>query len=307
MEGVIGRALSRFGAIDGVFHAAGVPDVGLTQMKTLEEVAKVLAPKVKGTLVLEQVLQNAGVMPDFMVLFSSIVTATGGGPGQIAYCAANAFLDSYAHSRIGNDPFTVAIDWSEWQWNSWEDCLSAFGDKIRAMLADARRRYGISFEEGNSALDRILSHDFCQVLVSTRDLTKILDAGRQFTLARIVDAQDESARSARHRRPPLMTPYVQPASKMDQRVAAIWESIMSIDRIGVRDNFFELGGHSLAAVRLVTQLREAFHINLPVSAVLANPTIEDLAVVIEAAAIEKIERMTDEEASLYLRELSREV
>jgi hypothetical protein len=48
------------------------------------------------------------------VLFSSITSATGGGPGQVDHCAANAFLDA----RTRHHQPAIAISWGEWQWDA---------------------------------------------------------------------------------------------------------------------------------------------------------------------------------------------
>nr|WP_234018393.1 KR domain-containing protein [Streptomyces sp. FXJ7.023] len=98
-------AVDRFGALHGVVHAAGLPGIGLMQFKTTADMRKVMAPKIGGTLALESALD--GVPLDFLVLFSSITSATGGGPGQVDYSAANAFLDSCAdaaRARGGRPP-----------------------------------------------------------------------------------------------------------------------------------------------------------------------------------------------------------
>ena len=83
MRVVIQQAIATFGTIHGVLHAAGVPASGLMQLKTPEMAASVLAPKVVGTLVLERVLQDIPL--DFLVLFSSMSSITGGGPGQVDF------------------------------------------------------------------------------------------------------------------------------------------------------------------------------------------------------------------------------
>ncbi len=111
MRRVVAKARERFGAIHGVFHAAGVIQDELIAQKEQAVVERVMAPKVQGTLVLEEVL---GAEPtDFMVLFSS-TSAVLGPPGQVDYAAANAFLDALAHRRSAAGKPTTALQWGAW-------------------------------------------------------------------------------------------------------------------------------------------------------------------------------------------------
>lgn len=109
MQSVVSLTMKTFGKIDGVLHAAGVLEDGPLMLKTPESAARVLAPKVLGTLVLEEALRDVPVR-DF-VLFSSI-SSIDPPAGQIDYAAANAFLDAFALSRQG--PFRV-INWGAWR------------------------------------------------------------------------------------------------------------------------------------------------------------------------------------------------
>ena len=102
-------ARQRFGDILGVFHAAGLIEDGPLQIKSRESAARVLAPKIQGTLVLQQAL--AGSKLDFLILFSSISSFLPPA-GQVDYAAANAFLDAFALSQPGQ-PVT-AVNWSLW-------------------------------------------------------------------------------------------------------------------------------------------------------------------------------------------------
>ena len=110
MKRAIERALERFGSIDGVIHAAGVIDDGPMQIKTRESAARVLEPKVQGTLVLSDVVRDIPL--DFFALFSS-VSSLAPPAGQVDYAAANAFLDAFALSR--RDAPIVAINWGPWR------------------------------------------------------------------------------------------------------------------------------------------------------------------------------------------------
>ena len=109
MRAAIERARKQFGKIDGVFHAAGVLDDGPALTKTADAAMRVLDPKVRGTLVLEEALGGAEL--SFFALFSSI-SSVASPAGQVDYAAANAFLDAFAESRKG--PVTV-INWDAWR------------------------------------------------------------------------------------------------------------------------------------------------------------------------------------------------
>ena len=109
MRGIVAEAKRRYGKIDGVFHAAGVLDDGPLMLKTAERTERVLDPKVRGTLVLEEVLRDEPL--SCFVLFSSI-SSIFPPAGQVDYAAANAFLDAFALSR--KKPVTV-INWGVWR------------------------------------------------------------------------------------------------------------------------------------------------------------------------------------------------
>jgi acyl transferase domain-containing protein/NAD(P)-dependent dehydrogenase (short-subunit alcohol dehydrogenase family) len=116
------RAMEAFGKVDALFHSAGILDDGLALFKEVEATSRVLAPKVRGTVLLDQVFRGAAA-PRVAVLFSS-VSAEAGLPGQIDYTAANAFLDAWARSRnpggkgSGVDASTptrwISVGWSAW-------------------------------------------------------------------------------------------------------------------------------------------------------------------------------------------------
>ncbi|WP_433527968.1 SDR family oxidoreductase [Micromonospora sp. CA-263727] len=99
---------ARFGALSGVVHAAGLPASGLLAGTSRADADAVLAAKTRGTLVLDAVCGRDSL--DFFLLCSSR-TAILGGPGQLDYCAANAFLDTFAAGRDG----VTAVAWDTWR------------------------------------------------------------------------------------------------------------------------------------------------------------------------------------------------
>lgn len=110
MTTAVSQARKQFGTIHGVIHAAGVLNDNLIQLKTADESDKVLNPKIRGTLLLDELLQD--VKLDFFILFSSTSTILGQ-VGQVDYVGANAFLNAFAESK--QSPYTVALNWGVWQ------------------------------------------------------------------------------------------------------------------------------------------------------------------------------------------------
>lgn len=109
----LAKARQRFGAINGVFHAAGTLGDSLMALKTRDDAERVLAPKVQGTLALDAALGDTKL--DVFVLFSS-VSSIAGLAGQADYTAANAFLDAFAQERSARDgSFVVSVGWSGWR------------------------------------------------------------------------------------------------------------------------------------------------------------------------------------------------
>jgi polyketide synthase PksN len=117
VENVVSEAKSRFGEIHGIIHAAGVLRDSLIRNKTTEEMRAVFAPKVYGTLHLDDVTKNDGL--DFFVTFSSLA-AVGGNAGQCDYSFANYFMDSFASEREllrakgTRSGKTLSLNWSIW-------------------------------------------------------------------------------------------------------------------------------------------------------------------------------------------------
>ncbi len=78
--------------------------------------------------------------------------------------------------------------------------------------------------------------------------------------------------------------YEAPRTDTERALAAIYEELLGVTRVGRNDDFFALGGHSLLAVRLVSHVREHIGVTLPVRVALEAPVLSDLADRIEGHA-----------------------
>ena len=68
-----------------------------------------------------------------------------------------------------------------------------------------------------------------------------------------------------------------PATATEEVLAAIWSEVLGVERVGRRDRFFDLGGHSLLATKVLSRLRQALHVDLPVRELFDQPSLSGLA------------------------------
>ena len=274
MQRAISLTTERFGKIHGAIHAAGIAGGGIIQLKPPQTAASVLAAKVKGTLVLDTLFR--AVQLDFLVLCSALSSVSILGRfGQVDYCAANAFLDAFAHqqSSIGG-PLTIAINWKTWQ---------EVGMAVNTPTSDGQKKRrreslkeGIAPKEGVKAFSRILQSGLPQVVVSPGDIQA------QIEQSNLYDLTEEGLASANvyqvlHSRPNLGNDYIPARNEIEQIVANTWQQILGIEQVGIHDNFFELGGDSVISIQVISQLKKKMNVDIPVVRIYERPTISSLA------------------------------
>jgi amino acid adenylation domain-containing protein len=71
--------------------------------------------------------------------------------------------------------------------------------------------------------------------------------------------------------------YIKPQTPTEERLAALWQELLEIERVGRDDNFFALGGHSLLAARLVGRVSRDFDADIALCSFLRAPTVAELA------------------------------
>ena len=77
-------------------------------------------------------------------------------------------------------------------------------------------------------------------------------------------------------------PFVAPRTDTERVIAAIWQNVLNLEQVSIRANFFEAGGNSLSAMQVLSQLRQAFPIELSIRQFFTAQTLIEQAAVVGA-------------------------
>ncbi|GFE67451.1 type I polyketide synthase [Chroococcus sp. FPU101] len=261
--------------IHGVIHADLMGDRYSCSILdlTTDECDRIWHSKIQGLQVLEKALR--GKNPHFYLLQSSLSSVVGG-VGFAAYAGANAFMDAFAHQQNQKS----SIPWFSVNWDAVHETNS---NQITGLdLVD----FALTPDEMWEVTQRILAWATVpQIVVSATDLQ-----------TRIKQSITPKSSTEDHTRPHLQTTYVPPRNETEQKIAAVLQELLGIDKVGIHDNFFELGGHSLLAIQAVSKLRETLNVELPMREFLfESPTVAGIARIItesqEKAIAELLEQV----------------
>ena len=74
-----------------------------------------------------------------------------------------------------------------------------------------------------------------------------------------------------------------PRTPTEEVLAGLWREVLDVETLGIHDNFFDLGGHSLLATQIVSRVRDAFGLELPLRRLFETPTVSGVAEGIDEA------------------------
>ncbi len=152
METALAAVRSRFGAIHGVIHAAGLLHDAPLSVKPLAEAQAGMAPKVKGARVLHGLLAE-GTVDFFAVISSSSVII--GGAGQTDYVAANAVLEAVAASRRDG----LSIAWGVWRDTGMAARMYGAGDSVAPLGSDSLLGMRHDAADGTTHFETVIDPD----------------------------------------------------------------------------------------------------------------------------------------------------
>lgn len=281
LQSVIESAQSTFGVINGVIHTATVADGSLLAVREKQLSEDIFKSKLYGTIILDEIIQHASL--DFVVYFSAL-TSLIGGFGQVGYCAANIFLDSFARYKSKKcNTYVVSINWSRWQGTG----IARIAEKKHLELTKESLQGGMEVSDALECFKKILSYGgVSQVAVAEFDLPAAME---QMHGLREIDAdlqtiEDKKQTNIQERKFPrldLSCEYIAPENETEAKLAQIWEDYFGLEKVGIDDNFFELGGDSLKGMILLKRINELFDTKLSLRDILMNATVRMIATKID--------------------------
>jgi surfactin family lipopeptide synthetase A len=322
LRAAVHQLCTRAGAdLDGVFHLAGAYQERLLTDETVESFAGVLAPKVLGAWALHQLVKD--LPGCLFVSFSSVTSFFGGamfGAYAAANRFLESFVRCQ-RSRHGLDSYCFA--WSAWRnlgmsatrdgkqplrvrGRGFEELsteqgllslfaglccgrehlligLNAAAPLVRRQLEPAaspaqRLRAFVAGENGSIPLGALQG-----LQIPDRFGTpSVCDLFQVPNLPRAADGDIDRERLADHGRNGRAK-HVPPRSEAERRLVSLWQELLGVAQVGIDDSFFELGGQSLLAAQVISRVREAFGVELPLRTLFETPTVAGLAAGIEAA------------------------
>ena len=162
---LVDRIAQTMPPLRGIFHAAMVLDDGYLLQLNEARFDRVMAPKVAGTWNLHTATLQQRL--DYFVSFSSISSLTGA-PGQGNYCAANAFLDAFAHYRRALKLPALTVNWG---------AIADVGYVARnadiGRYLERQGLEGLKHAEAESILEELLRTGRCQVAALRADFERL--------------------------------------------------------------------------------------------------------------------------------------
>ena len=272
--------------LGGVLHCAGVLDDGVLLRQTPARFAAVIGPKADGAWRLHRAVQQAGLRPDFFVLYSSM-SAILGSPGQGNYVAANAFLDALGRRRLVDDLPAASIAWGAWK----DVGMAARGDTVGRAASQGLQP--LSPQQGVQALSLILREGLGFAAVAPIDWSVLVKQLGEVHAPALLDSLVTQARSqaghastgtsaARARqvdfaRLPVDERQQQVAAMVRRELATVLALPEGSGPIDDGQSFSSLGLDSLTAVELRNRLQGALGRPVAATAAFEWPTVSELS------------------------------
>jgi|GEM_PF-2362277 len=270
------QATEKFGPVNGVIHAAGTVDSKMLPDKTPQDFQKVLHPKVNGTILLDELLENEPL--DFICYFTS-ASAILGDFGACDYAIANRFQMSFAQSRTQlmqsghRKGKTIAINWPLWKEGGMDLDEE---ENTRLYLKSSGQRYLLT-EEGIALFEQLIIQQPVQLLVV---------AGQESKAKRFLGmqtAQEKKPVTPITTAPALTTTKIRsnhsrPGNALEQDLISLVSKAQQIPETDLLpdDNLADIGFDSISLTELARLLSQHYSITIAPAIFFGYSTISKL-------------------------------
>jgi len=279
--------------INGLIWAAGEVDFGgIILNREKEDFLQYTLSKINGVLLFEKYMDFRSL--DFIALFASIGNVIHQTKfGQVAYNAANKFLETYpgyATKKFGISAFTI-------NWSDWLDVGMTFRTVMRQIksndvnLINSHIPYPITPKEGIDIFHACLQGKGSVFSIHKGSLSETIALHRK-----------ELADSREIRVDPL--PSTGPAGKesgsTEERLIAIFSLFFDKADVRPEDDFFEMGGDSLKVLTIIYRIQKEFDVELSVKDIFSRSSIRELSMYIDLINLKMEEGKDEVEFSDYI-------
>ncbi|MCX4751656.1 SDR family NAD(P)-dependent oxidoreductase [Kitasatospora sp. NBC_01287] len=295
--------LDRYGRIDGIVHAAGLPGGSTLIFREPDDFDAVLRPKMHGAFVLDQATRDN--RPDFVVHFSS-VAAVFPAPGQGDYAAANYYLDALAAANADRRCHVLAVDWVAWREIGMAVTYGSNGDTtfkslptataLSIMDAGLRSRTSRIFA-GEAHYGGELIH-----LLDSFDVALAPEVGAKVTAA-VAAAEGRLRQAADRIRSAVAAVTVELTGRpegdytpVERTIARCMAQAFGYAALDLEDDFFDLGGDSIMAASVAGTISACLGVRFDVADLLADRTISEIAYHLESSGELPFDADTDIDA-----------
>lgn len=276
MKKGIENAKEQFKEIDGVIHAAGIVDQKSLFHKEIDSFEKVISPKIKGTLILDELLKGSTL--DFVCYFSS-AAAIMGDFGSCDYAIGNRFQMGYARyknklegqqSVVGK---TFVINWPVWR----EGGMNLSPEDSKMYLKSSGQRF-LEKEEGISIFKKILGQPKTQFFVIAGQKKKV------HWFLKLYENQSEKNVEFSDRT--KITATIEPKHIQNLEVEKLLEEDIKklitelhgipVEKLDITEDLMEYGFDSINLLEFSRKLSHTFKIEVTPSSLLSYSTIEKI-------------------------------
>lgn len=203
---------------------------------------------------------------------SSISSALGG-IGMYIYGSLHAWLDAAVATLRRQHPSRwTLLNWEAWEFGNDDEVPDQFR---QGAFGSELNRYAMQPSQGRHFLWQCWSHLQGPSVVSSTDFQQRY---QQWVSNQLTDSdQAEEEQTPKAPRPEMSSEYQPAQGQVEEKILAIWESLLGLQGIGIDDNFFELGGHSLLALKMTGLVNQSISATISMVDIFQYPTIRKLA------------------------------